>query len=256
VRAAAGRLRARAGDFLSPLGVVFALALAVIVAVLIERLFGRGGVLAVFVAASLWPDAARAEISLPCIHTEHTLAGSLIKPGADRLAIVGVRLQATCEAPLGLQAFFRADGTAIGDGAAAAAGATDIGSFQDVEVYAGVTRPIAAGVGPALLFGWTVPLEAGRPALLERTPRSAFVGALGRWSWGWALVGGGVHQAAGDGDDVPKAPRPPTPWKVSDLRLIAAGQVHVYGRTGLAGEVVAGENAFARGYITVRVGGP
>lgn len=210
--------------------------------------------LGIVLALLFVPAVAQAALTLPCVHDEYALTGSLIKPGAERLAIFGARLQGTCSAPAGVVVFARADGTAIGDGAAAAAHATDIGSFQDVEIYTGIYRPIAAGVGPALLFGWTVPLEGGRPQLLERTPRTAFVGVTGRYAWGWFTAGGGVHEAAGDAD-IPRAPTPPAPWKFSDLRVMGSAQVHVDGRTSLSGDVVLGQHAFARGYILVRVGG-
>jgi hypothetical protein len=209
---------------------------------------------AVLALACLWPDLAAAEISLPCTHQEQALTGSLVKPGADRLAIFGARVSATCEGPLGLVAFGRADGTAIGDGGAAAAGATDIASFTSLEAYVGATRAIGFGAGPAVVFGFTVPLEGGEARLIESSPRSALIGGMARGSWGWAFAGGGFHEAAGD-TDVPRAPVPPAPWKVSNLRVVTGAQVRVKDRTSVAVERVWGQYGFTRVYALVQLGG-
>jgi len=180
-----------------------------------------------------------------------TLAGTYIGP-AGRRAVFGARLEASVEAPAGLRLYGRLDGTAQGDGGAAAAGLANIDSFTNGEIYFCLSRPVAAGVGPALLYGWSVPLERTEQ-VLEKTPRTALVGLLATNSRSWILLGVGMHEAAGD-VDVPNIDSP-GPWSWNKFRVIASGSILIDGRTSFAGEVIAGEHSFARGYVVVQVGG-
>lgn len=205
-------------------------------------------------ALLLLVGGAKAEAAAPRASWElSSMTGALIKEGADRLVIFGARAQGVAEGPLGVVLAARADATATVDGGAQPHEVSFASpeSFTDLELNFVLTRPIASGIGPAVLFGYAIPFEAGRPAIVERYPRSAGIGLMARSQRAWFLAVLGQHQAAGD----PAPPGPLKPWGIQDARLIVAGQVLVDGRTSLAGEVVMGPRAFARGGVVIRVGG-
>lgn len=203
----------------------------------------RTGVVALGVVALalLFSPAQPAHAEAPD-WTAYSLTGTLLKPGQDRAAFFGARVDLVAYLPLGVQALGRLDASQLGDGAAA--DLASMSSFSTLEAFAGAWRPIlrgktvASGVGPVAVYGWTMPLEGGRPAIVERYPRTLLLGAMLRTANGWILAGWGFHEASGTGN-----------------RFLFAAQQTAVGRASVGADGAIGGSSFVRVYALVKVGG-
>ncbi len=179
----------------------------------------------------------------------YTLTGSTLMPGHDRKALFGARLDGRFALPGLVSVLARADASTISDGGAVDVSLEDPQSFQTLELFVGITRPILgpapldndspyeATIGPALLYGWTVPMEGGRPALIERYPRTFAGGLHMRIGQAWILGGVGFHEASGRG-----------------VRGIFAFQAPMSGAF-VGADAALGRHSLVRFYVLVRVTG-
>lgn len=165
---------------------------------------------------------------------EYAGSGRLWLAGPDRKVFVCARVDARLSLPLGAHLLGRLDATAQRDGDPPTL--EDPQTFTTLEGTGAVTRPIAYGVGPVVGYGWTIPIEAGRPALVERYPRRMFAGVIAWHPEGWALAALGTDEASGAG-----------------TRLIFAAQKHVTGRTYVGADGAL--PGLVRSYVLVRLGG-
>lgn len=187
---------------------------------------------------SVWlaiPAQAQTPTPTPLVsHDEYAGTGRLVQGGPDRKLFVCARIDARLSLPLGAHLLGRVDATAQRDGSPP--DITDTQTYDSLEGTAAITRPIASGVGPIAGYGWTVPMEAGRPALVERYPRRWFGGVMVWHPEAWMLTGYGHDEASGQGG-----------------RLIFAGQLHVTGRTYVGADGAL--PGLLRTYVLIQVAG-
>lgn len=125
------------------------------------------------------------------------LTGRLWKPGGNRLYF-GLRAQAELELPAKFTAVGVLQGSALSDGEAVNLSLDNPASFQTAEAYLSLGRQVSGPLSVFAVGGGTVGIEAGQAAL-DTTAWTLAVGPSVRTPLGTLWLGGGWHQAAGDG---------------------------------------------------------
>lgn len=180
-------------------------------------------------------DDAPAATPAPAFSVSYeALTGRLWKPGQNRLYF-GLRAQAELELPAKLTAVGVLQGSALSDGEAVNLSLDNPASFQSAEAYIGLGRQISGPLSIYALGGGTVGIEAGQAAL-DTTAWTLAVGPSVRTPLGTLWLGGGWHQAAGDG-----------------FKLLGYSRIHLKDQTSaIVDGAVGGPGSFIRSVVAVR----
>lgn len=167
-----------------------------------------------------------------------TISGTTFMPGQDRKLLFGARASAGLALPWRCALLARVDASALSDGGALDVTFDNPESFSTIEGTAALTRELRGGISAAVAYGYTLPVEAGKLAIVERYPRTWMVGFAAIQPDGFVMAGVGEHQASGRG-----------------TRLLFAGQRRVEGRTSFGVDGAVGTHSLIRAYVLVQVAG-
>jgi len=174
----------------------------------------------------------------PFFWRSSTISGTTFLPGQDRKLLFGARLSGGIALPYRCALLGRIDASALSDGGALTVSLDDPQSFSTLEGTAVLTRELRGGISAAVAYGYTVPVDNGKAAILERYPRQLLLGFSVLTPDTFAIVGVGYHEASGPG-----------------TRLLFAGQRRVEGRTSMGIDGAIGTHSLMRAYVLIQVAG-
>jgi hypothetical protein len=129
-------------------------------------------------------------------------AQTLVKKGDDQKILFGARALGFVELSK-WRLYGRADASASQDGGAAEGSVSfsNLSSFSDLELYGALAFEFRPGLQVIGVYGLAVPIEAGKPKLVTRYPKTLTLGLSKAINFGtgqgFAILTYGRHDAAG-----------------------------------------------------------